>query len=276
MGRLVAAVIVVVLLGAGATVGWRHFSEEVRTLLPHECTAEVGDLAATLEPEQAENAALIAAIAVRRGLPARAVTIALATAFQESKLYNIDYGDRDSLGLFQQRPSQGWGTREQILDPVYATNRFYDGLVRVEGYRDLRITEAAQLVQRSAYPEAYAQHEPEARALASALTGESAAAFGCRYGAVEPGRPVTVRDEVAGVFADLVGRPVVTGSAVTVGVPGPKKGWALAHYLVAQADRLGIRRVEFGGRAWDGDTGWVRDDSTLPRQVKVAVASSTA
>lgn len=269
MTRLVVAVLVVVLLGAGATAAWRSLSDEVRTLLPDECVAEVGALTATLEPEQAENAALIAAIAVRRGLPARAVTIALATAFQESRLYNIRYGDRDSIGLFQQRPSQGWGTRKQIMDPVYATNRFYDGLVRVEGYRDLRITEAAQRVQRSAFPEAYAQHESAARALASALSGESPHAFACRIGDPAVGDPATVRDEVAGVFADLVGRPVVTGSTLTVGVPGPRKGWALAHYLVAQADRLGVRRVEHAGHAWDGDTGWVRDDSTLRRQVRV-------
>lgn len=273
MGRLVAAVVVVVLLAGGATAAWRTLSEEVRTLLPDECVAEVGPLRATLTPEQAENAALIAAIAVRRGLPARAVTIALATALQESRLRNIRYGDRDSLGLFQQRPSQGWGTRRQIMDPVYATHRFYDGLVRVEGYRDLRVTEAAQRVQRSAFPEAYGQHEPEARALASALSGASPHAFGCRVGEPSVGDPATVRDEVTGVFADLVARPVVTGSTLTVGVPGRRTGWALAHYLVAQADRLGVRRVEYAGRAWDGDTGWARDDSTLRRQVRVDVAT---
>ena len=100
--------------------------------------------------------AVIAAVAQRRGLPPRAVTIALATAIQESKLRNITYGDRDSVGLFQQRPSQGWGNREQILDPAYAANRFYDALVRIEGYEDMRITEIAQRVQRSAEPKASA------------------------------------------------------------------------------------------------------------------------
>ena len=129
-----------------------------------------------LSTEQAENAALIAAVAVQRGLPARAASIALATAYQESKLRNLDHGDRDSLGLFQQRPSQGWGTPEQILDPYYATNAFYDALVKVDGYETMRITEAAQEVQRSGFPEAYADHEADARALASALTGYSPAA----------------------------------------------------------------------------------------------------
>ena len=106
-------------------------------------------------------------------MPARAATIALATAYQESKIYNLEHGDRDSLGLFQQRPSQGWGTREQILDPYYATNAFYDALAKVDGYESMRITEAAQEVQRSGFPEAYADHEADARVLASALTGHS-------------------------------------------------------------------------------------------------------
>src|SRR5690606_22141028 len=89
------------------------------------------------------------------------------------------HGDRDSVGLFQQRPSQGWGTVEQIMDTRYATERFYDALVKVEGYRELEITDAAQRVQRSAYPDAYAEHEADARALASALTGNSRGAFWC-------------------------------------------------------------------------------------------------
>ena len=112
-------------------------------------------------------------------MPARAATIALATAYQESDLRNLEYGDRDSLGLFQQRPSQGWGTPDQILDPYYATNAFYDALAQVDGYESMPITEAAQEVQRSGFPEAYADHEQDARVLASALTGNSRAAFWC-------------------------------------------------------------------------------------------------
>ncbi|MFD2121435.1 hypothetical protein ACFSNO_20395, partial [Streptomyces cirratus] len=73
-----------------------------------------------MSPEQAGNAATIAAVGVAKGVPDRAVTIALATAMQESGLRNLDHGDRDSLGLFQQRPSQGWGTPQEIRDPVYA------------------------------------------------------------------------------------------------------------------------------------------------------------
>ena len=134
-----------------------------------DCTVTVADHRVDISGEQAENAALIASIAVRRGLPARATSIALATAFQESKLRNIDYGDRDSLGLFQQRPSQGWGTRKQILDPEYATNAFYDALVKVDGYQSMEITVAAQQVQRSAYPLAYRKNETAATELIAAL-----------------------------------------------------------------------------------------------------------
>jgi len=87
------------------------------------CTVTIDGGSSTLTAEQADNAALIAATALGRDLPAHAVTVALATAMQESGLRNLDYGDRDSVGLFQQRPSQGWGTVEEIRDPHFATNR---------------------------------------------------------------------------------------------------------------------------------------------------------
>src|SRR3546814_83770 len=137
------------------------------------CQVEVDGHKVELGLEQAENAALIAAIGVRRGLPARAVSIALATAYQESKIINIEHGDRDSIGLFQQRSSQGWGTREEITSPYYSTNAFYDALEKIDGYEEMRITEAAQRVQRSGFPEAYEDHAADGRALASALTGNS-------------------------------------------------------------------------------------------------------
>ena len=106
----------------------------------------------TFDPEQTGNAALIAALSIKREMPPRAATIALTTAFQESKIRNLRYGDRDSLGLFQQRPSQGWGTEKQILDPVHATNAFYDALEKYKGYETADITKIAQRVQKSGYP----------------------------------------------------------------------------------------------------------------------------
>ena len=101
------------------------------------------------------NAATIAAVGIRRQLPDRAIVVALATALQESKLENLAGGDRDSVGLFQQRPSQGWGTPEQIRDPRYAAEPVLHRAAEGQGWEEMRVTEAAQRVQRSAFPEAY-------------------------------------------------------------------------------------------------------------------------
>ncbi|MCZ1003365.1 hypothetical protein O1M63_44105 [Streptomyces mirabilis] len=152
----------------------------LRPATPDECTAHgPHDTTVTLDPDQASHAATIAAVAHARGLPERAVTIALATAIQESKLRNLTYGDRDSLGLFQQRPSQGWGSPAQISDPVYTSGRFFDALVKVPDYRGLPVTVAAQQVQHSGYPQAYAQHEDVAATLADVLTGREGPALSC-------------------------------------------------------------------------------------------------
>ena len=123
----------------------------------------------TITPEQAANAAIIAEVAWDRGLPDRAVVIALATAQQESGLRNLDYGDRDSLGLFQQRPSMGWGTEAQVQDPEYAAGKFLDRLVQVPGWDTRPLAEASDAVQRSAYPNATAKHEAMAIDLTAAL-----------------------------------------------------------------------------------------------------------
>jgi hypothetical protein len=150
----------------GLSLQVRH-DEEAPAAVASRCSVPGQDL--ELTTEQAANAATIAAVARSRGLPLRATVIALATAQQESRLRNLDYGDRDSLGLFQQRPSQGWGTPAQVQDPVYAAGKFYDGLVQVPGWDTRRLTEAADAVQRSAFPEAYQKHEGLAVELVSAL-----------------------------------------------------------------------------------------------------------
>jgi hypothetical protein len=246
------------------------------------CTAEVDGHTVEVDLEQAENAALITAISIERGLPARAASIALATAFQESKLYNIDYGDRDSVGLFQQRPSQGWGSVEQLTDPVYATHAFYDALAKVDGYREMEITEAAQAVQRSAYPAAYADHEQDGRALASALTGNSPRAMWCEVpGDAEEAsddlddsglvaRAAVVRRELEQRFGPLSlggfepegvstghmeGSAHYEGRAIDVFVrpinaENKQRGWAMASWLVANADRLDIKTIIFDDRIW--------------------------
>ncbi|MEV7781438.1 hypothetical protein [Kitasatospora sp. NPDC088351] len=164
----------------------------------------------TLELPQAANAATIAAVAHARGLPDRAVTISLATAMQESKIRNLSGGDRDSVGLFQQRPSQGWGTVEQIMDPVYATNKFLDGLVKVPGYTRLPLTDAAQQVQKSGYPQAYAKHETKATLLASALTGREPASLTCvvhDFDAPDPADDAATPTGSASASASPAGRP---------------------------------------------------------------------
>jgi hypothetical protein len=268
---------------AATTYGVTNLLDNVKPLFQaDECTATVSGRTVTLSPEQAENAALITAVSVGRGMPAHAATIALATAYQESKLYNLESGDRDSAGLFQQRPSQGWGSRQQVMDPFYATNAFYDALEKVDGYADMRVTEAAQEVQRSGFPEAYADHEADARVLASALTGNSAHAFSCRL-EDDPGREPdkltssglthradVVRREIDELFGDppmggfapggvstghMEGSAHYDGRAVDVFVrpvsaENKIRGWAMAQYLVAMADRLSIQTVIFDDRIW--------------------------
>ncbi|MET8118901.1 hypothetical protein [Micromonospora sp. NPDC005189] len=120
----------------------------------------------TLNDEQSANVKAIIAATKKAGLPERAAVISIATSLQESKLENLghlgDANDHDSLGLFQQRPTSGWGTPEQITDPAYSTAAFLKGLKQVDGWQDMPLTDAAQTVQVSAYPDAYAQWEQQA------------------------------------------------------------------------------------------------------------------
>ncbi|GAA2254778.1 C40 family peptidase [Streptomyces amakusaensis] len=122
-----------------------------------------------LPDEQIPHAKTIIATGISLKVPERGQVVALATALQESRLRNLNYGDRDSLGLFQQRPSMGWGTPEQVRDPVYASTKFYEGLLKVPGWESMTITQAAQAVQLSGFPDAYAQWEPLSRALQKAI-----------------------------------------------------------------------------------------------------------
>ena len=260
-------------LGVGGVV-WFLSRTHPAAPVAERCVATVDGTGWALSPGQADNAALIAGIGVHRELPARAVTIALATAMQESKLINVTHGDRDSLGLFQQRPSQGWGTIEQVQDPVYATGTFYDHLVKVPGYRDLPITEAAQAVQRSGFPEAYAQHEGTSRAWSSALTGYSPGALTCT---LHEAGPTTADAVVARVQRDLGDVPVqVTPtdggatltfptSAVTSVDDAGQRDWALAQWAVAVAQPLGLTSVSVGDQTWDRATGtWAPSTTPVP------------
>lgn len=129
----------------------------------------------TLDAEQSANADVIIRVGRELGVPDRGIAIALGTAMQESWLRNLDWGDRDSLGLFQQRPSTGWGTPEEVRDPVRAARAFYGGpsdpngsltrgLLDIDGWQDMSFADAAQSVQISAYPDRYAQWEQPAYA----------------------------------------------------------------------------------------------------------------
>ncbi|MDT9688341.1 hypothetical protein Q5762_08225 [Streptomyces sp. P9(2023)] len=266
------------------------------------CRVGSGQNTYEFTPEQASNAATISAVGTTRRMPERAVTIALATALQESALRNIRHGDRDSLGLFQQRPSMGWGTPEQIMDPVYSSRKFYDGLAKVPGYSRLPLTVAAQKVQRSGFPQAYAKHEPDATVLAAALTGRSAAALSCTTSAVgtgEPGDPAKVRAELVRAFGEKAapkapaggsagtgagtgagaGRNVGGGAGAQAGaapavlsVPvlatsgtDDQRGWELAHWAVARAEGLRIAEVAYAGKVWrasDTSGAWTRSRTT--------------
>lgn len=239
------------------------------------CEVTVNGHSASLSLEEAENAALISAVSVRRGMPARAATIALATAFQESGLRNLTGGHLDSVGLFQQRPSMGWGTVEQILDPYYSTNKFYAALAKIDGYTSMEITDAAQRVQKSAAGQAYAQHEPDARALASSLTGHSSAAFSC---AVRPddssaAQPSALRAELKKAFGSLT----VSSNASSTAVKASRaeRGWAVAQWSVANAKKFGITSVTFGNQRWtmgESRSGWqaTTDGTSSPATVRLA------
>ena len=127
-----------------------------------------------LASSQITDAQIIYDVSVSLNLPQQAAVIAIGTAMQESRLENINYGTADSLGLFQQRPSQGWGSPSEIMSPVYAATEFYDALVKVPGWQQLPLTVAAQDVQHSGYPDAYAQWQQLATALVAQLSGAAA------------------------------------------------------------------------------------------------------
>lgn len=216
---------------------------------PPRCTfTNASGAAFDLAPEQARHAATISAAATSRDLPPHAATIAVATAIQESRLRNLTGGDRDSLGLFQQRPSQGWGTPEQIRDPVYSTGKFYDGLVKVPGWQRLPLTQAAQKVQRSGYPDAYAQHETEAESYAAPLTGVRGEAVACRLKdadpVVSPSQLRTIVQRETGLKADTADNHLVLQTK------GKRGATTVASWAVASADAFGITEVRIGSKTW--------------------------
>lgn len=174
IGAAVIVIAIPVLIGSGADgviktlFGSGNDSSGASTCTPD--GAPVGTTAG-LTAEQMGNAATIVAVGKQKGVPERGWVIAIAAALQESQLRNLHYGDRDSQGLFQQRPSMGWGTPQQITTPSYAAAKFYERLLATPDWQTMSVTDAAQKVQQSGFPGAYARHEDKARAIVAAVSG---------------------------------------------------------------------------------------------------------
>jgi hypothetical protein len=267
-GRQVLTVVVVlaVVCGVGGYLARQRLDGklELPRLGAPECVARA-DGEVRLDPEQMAHAATIAAVGIARNMPDRAVVVALATALQESKLRNLEHlgegNDHDSLGLFQQRPSQGWGTEKQIMDPRYAARRFYANLAKVKGWQRMRVTEAAQRVQRSAHPEAYEKWAEEATVLAKVLTGQQASGVTCDTNGPDAPRAATTPAGLAARikldFGAKARGVTAEGTALRIPAATSKAGWQFAHWLVAQAPTTGVTRVTFADRQWSaGDGTW--------------------
>jgi hypothetical protein len=225
------------------------------------CVVSGGRFRWPLDTGQASIAATIAGVAAQRAMPERAVAIAYAAALQESYLEDLRYGDRDSVGIFQQRPSQGWGTRRQLLDPVYASTRFFAALAAIPHYERLRIDRAAQAVQRSADGLAYSQWVSQGADMAAGFSGRKPRAVWCWYGAGISGRgqlsaaSTQLRRTFGRLTISHAGDPLAR-----VRVRGPDLGWAVATWLVSHAGRFKIRQVSYQGYRWTaghGTKGWI-------------------
>jgi hypothetical protein len=213
------------------------------------CVATANNRSTVVDLDQAHFASIIAGLSVRRGLPPRAASIAIATAYQETGIRNLDYGDRDSVGLFQQRPSQGWGTKRQLMDPEYAAGKFYDALVKIESWETADINDVAQQVQRSGHPEAYGNHEADARVLASTLTGQSPAGFSCLDRTGAAGDVKALRSSLEQTFGEL--DDSAEGSVITIRARTARRAWAYAAFAVANAKYYGVTTVKIGNRLWE-------------------------
>lgn len=255
--RLAAVGLVTMLLIVGGAVAlYVHFRPYLHGT---NCEARTTAGVMPLDLDQAANAATIAAVALRRKLPEEAVVIAYATALQESHLRNLESGDRDSVGLFQQRPSQGWGTATQLKDPVYAANRFFSALLKIKDYSGLPVHDAAQRVQRSADGTAYAKHEDDARIMAAAYTGRVPGAVRCWYPPNKRKKQAQTRQALDALAKTLKRSDTPDG----ITAPSVRAGWAMATWMVAHAQPYGLHEVRYAGRRWratEGHDGWTKDD----------------
>ncbi|HEX3489848.1 MAG TPA: hypothetical protein VHU92_10910 [Streptosporangiaceae bacterium] len=253
-----ATIVLALLLTVGGYIALRH---NVPVLEPSSCAAAGPGQPIPLDVGQAAIAATIAGVAHYHDLPRRAVTVAYATALQESKLTNLRSGDRDSVGVFQQRPSQGWGPARRIEDPVYATTRFFEALVQVHGYETIPVYQAAQAVQHSADGSAYSQYASVAKNMTKAFTGELPHGVWCWYSTPVGKRRLAAADRaLTQAFGPLrVGRR--GDPQLAVRVRHPAAGWAVADWLVSHAASYGIQTISYQGYKWvtkEGSSGWTR------------------
>lgn len=294
---LLVLVLVLGILGAGA-IYVLHKVTHLSIFSAAGCTASSATGSVSLDLQQARYASTIAAVGLKMSVPQFGIEVAEATAMQESKLHDLTYGDRDSVGLFQQRPSQGWGTQAQIMDPVYASTRFYGALTAVPNWQSLSLTEAAQAVQHSGAPEAYAAHETDARVLVAVFTGGAGDGLGCtldgptfaaqtKGAALLTGRGQAVvdalRDQFGWANVGTVGGISPDGLSFTVAAPGSFTGpaavtrsWAFANWAAAQAENLGVAEVSYGGKVWSaakGDSGWRTDGGASTGTVRILMTS---
>ena len=261
-----------VLVAAGYLI-YHSFRNVTSPPPPPGCQAGTGVQAIDLDLEQAQVAATIAGVAARHRLPRQAVTIALAAALQESKLHNLDYGDRDSVGIFQQRPSEGWGSPTQLQDPVYATTKFYAALAKVHGYAAMPVYRAAQEVQHSADGSAYQQWTDIAGQLTGYFTGKSPHGVSCWYTPAGRANLAGVERQVRQTFGPAGRKAVV----VTISTARSAKknvkstavlhvqraaGWTVASWLVAHAQAYHLSQIRYAGFSWkaaNGTMGWQRE-----------------
>lgn len=272
MRKALSLTLVVVLLGALGYGGWRAYQWAYQRFTPELCEVLIPDgEPTTLSREQAHNASIIVAESVARGLPEQAAIVAIATAYQESGLRNLDYGDRDSLGLFQQRPSYGWGTEEEIMDPWYSSGRFYEEIVKFTDWENVDVNDMAQKVQRSGHPEAYRKHETKARAVAGALRGTRPASLSCVSFEEAPTADPTAFERVLATFGDTLSTST-DGATMTLTATDETVLWAAAHHVVANNYDGGVLSVVVGDQMWtQAKQGW--HDASEPAAPLTAVVT---
>lgn len=275
--RLTVLTVIAVLLAGGAYAAYsayRHYV--VKLLTVPGCQAGTGKNAIPLDFGQAADAAIIAGVAVREHLPRQALTIAYATAMQESKLENPGFGDLDSVGIFQQRPSQGWGSATQLQDPAFAAAAFFTALTKVPNWANMPVYQAAQAVQHSADGSAYQQYAQTGAMLATDFTAAPHAVT-CWYdpAAQASSLGVSTKPNFSGAVKKLTDAfgPVGPGGAVRAVTAGQAagshalkvtaaSGWPVANWLVANAGNYGITQVRYGGYRWTAgltETSWQAD-----------------